>query len=266
MSTVLERASGPGAAPAIGPKLSALVVARNEEDQLADCLRCLSFADEIVVVLDRCTDRSAEIAGLTGARILEGAWEIEGHRRMAGIEACRGDWILEVDADERVTPELAAEVRAAIREARPGYFLIPFDNYIGDRLVRYGWGGGWGVGATARLFSRGAKHWGDQRIHPKVAFRGERGWLKTPMVHYVDRNISDMLMRLDRYTTARARDLRASGDIGSFGHNLRRLFSRFYKCYVQHHGYREGPYGFVIALMAGLYPLLSYLKARLEHE
>lgn len=249
-----------------GATLSALAVVRNEEAQLADCLACLGFADEIVVVLDRCTDRSKEIAVRFGARTVEGAWEIEGPRRMAGIDACRGDWILEVDADERVTPELAAEIGATIPMAKPGYFFIPFDNYIGDRLVRHGWGGGWGVLATVRLFSRGAKHWGDQRVHPKVTFEGERRWLKNPMRHYVDRDISDMLARLDQYSTARARDLRASGDIGSYAGNVRRLFSRFFKCYIHHDGYREGPYGFLIALMAGLYPLLSYLKARLEKD
>jgi len=90
------------------------------------------------------------------------------------------------------------------------------------------------------------------------------GRLISPMVHYVDRDISDMIQRLDRYTTARAADLRHSGDIGKFSSNIRRIFSRFWKCYVTRRGYREGPYGFLIALFAGLYPILSYLKARLE--
>ena len=84
------------------------------------------------------------------------------------------------------------------------------------------------------------------------------------LVHYVDRSISDMLLRLDRYTTLRAQDLRESGDIGSFAHNIRRMFSRFWKCYIGRRGYREGAYGFLIALCAALYPILSYLKARLE--
>jgi len=75
-----------------------------------------------------------------------------------------------------------------------------------------------------------------------------------------------MIARLDRYTTARAKDLRESGEVGSFAANLRRIFSRFFKCYVTRKGYREGLYGFLIALFAGLYPMLSYLKARLEHE
>ena len=90
--------------------------------------------------------------------------------------------------------------------------------------------------------------------------------LAEPLDHYVYRDVSDMLRRLDRYTSAHALDLRDSGDIGSFGHNVRRIFSRFWKCYVARRGYREGPYGFLIALCAGLYPILSYLKARLEKE
>lgn len=246
--------------------LSALVVAHNEEHQLADCLERLSFADEIVVVLDRCTDGSAEIARRFTARIIEGAWPLEGDRHNTGIDACAGPWILEVDSDERVPEELAQEVRDTIATADPGYFLVPFDNYIGDRLVRYGWGAAWGVSAAPRLFTKEAKRWGNQRVHPSLDLKGEKRSLKTPMVHLVDRDISDMLHRLDRYTTARAMDLRDSGDIGTLPANLRRIFSRFWKCYVARKGYREGAWGVLIALMAGLYPILSHLKARLDAD
>ena len=245
-------------------KLSALVVCHNEERQLADCLEHLRFADEVVVVLDRCTDRSAEIARGFGAVLVEGAWPLEGDRRNTGIDTCTGDWIVEVDCDERLPPELAQEIRRTIEGATPGYFLIPFDNYIGDRLVRYGWGAAWGVSAAPRLFSKGSKRWGNQRIHPALDLKGPKRTLTVPMRHYVDRNISDMLNRLDRYTTARAADLRASGNVGELWPNIRRIFSRFWKCYVARKGYREGEYGFLIALMAGLYPILSHLKARLE--
>lgn len=159
---------------------------------------------------------------------------------------------------------LAGEIRKTIKGSAPGYYLIPFDNYIGDRLVRYGWGASWGVSAAPRLFSKGAKRWGAQRIHPSLDLMGEKRRLQTPMIHHVDRNISEMIARLDRYTTARAADLRDSGNIGSLANNIRRLFSRFFKCYVGRRGYREGAYGFLIALFAGLYPLISHLKARLE--
>ena len=252
-------------AAAVPPLLSALVVAQNEEAQLAACLSCLAFADEIVVVLDRCEDRSRDIARRFTDRILDGAWEREGPRRNAGIAACRGEWVLEIDADERVGPELAAEIRATIAVSTADWHLLPVDNYIGDHRVRYGWGASFGRSAHAGLFRRGAKHWGDGRVHPAVALSGAEGKrLEARLAHYVDRNISDMLRRLDRYTSARAQDLRDSGEIGSFGRNVRRMFSRFWKCYVARRGYREGPYGFLIALCAALYPILSYLKARLE--
>ena len=247
--------------------LSALVVAHNEESRLADCLECLRFADEIVVVLDRCTDRSKEIAARFTDRLVEGAWPLEGDRRNAGIEACKGPWILEVDADERVPQALAEEIRRVVATSRFDWHEIPVDNYIGKRLVRHGWGASYGKAAYPGLFRKGAKLWGRNRVHPALTFKGEKGpRLEHRLDHHVDRNISDMIKRLDRYSTARALDLRDSGDIGTFGHNVRRIFSRFYKCYVARRGYREGGYGFLIALFAGLYPILSHLKARLEDE
>lgn len=246
-------------------RLSALVVAHNEEAQIAACLDTLRFADELVVLLDNCTDRTREFAARYTDKLFEGSWEIEGARRNLGIAACSGDWIFEVDADERVTAELAQEILTVIETApKPAYFLVPYDNYMGSRLVRYGWGASWGVSATVRLFSKGAKSWGMTKIHPPVTLSGTRLWLKSPMIHYVDRDVSDMIQRLDRYSTARAGDLRASGNIGSFATNVRRIFSRFLKCYIGRKGYKEGQLGFLIALFAGLFPILSWFKARYD--
>src|ERR1700720_87191 len=97
--------------------LSVLVVARDAEGQLGDCLRSASFARDIVVVLDRCTDRSAEVARHAGARILEGAWPAEADRRNAGIALCKSAWILELDADERVSDPLRVELAEALGRA-----------------------------------------------------------------------------------------------------------------------------------------------------
>ena len=258
-----ERRRVSGAATAIC--LSALVVARDEESQLADCLAGLGFAGEIVVVLDRCRDGSAEIARRFTDRLVEGAWEREGSRRQAGIAACHGQWILEIDADERVTPALAGEIVRVVAGSTCAWHLIPVDNYIGARLVRYGWGASFGRSAHAARFRKGAKIWGDERVHPRVTLTGAEGpRLDTPIVHFVDPDISAMLRRLDRYSTLRAEDLREAGDIGGYGRNLRRIASRFWKCYIARRGWREGQWGFLIALCAALYPILSYLKARLE--
>jgi glycosyltransferase involved in cell wall biosynthesis len=248
-----------------GLALSALVVVHDEERQLAECLACLTFADEIVVVLDRCQDRSRNIALGFTRHVVEGAWEREGPRRHAGIDACGGNWILEIDADERVTPELAAEIRRVAETSSAGWHLVGVDNYIGTRLVRWGWGASFGRSAHAGLFRKGCKRWGEERVHPNISLTCEQGHtLSSRLLHYVDRDVSEMLQRLDRYTSARALDLRDSGDIGSFRRNLRRIGSRFWKCYIRRKGYREGPYGFLIALCAALYPILSYLKARLD--
>jgi len=245
--------------------LWALVVAHNEEARIAACLDRLGFADEIVVVLDKCTDRTREIAAGYTDRLLEGAWDIEGDRRNAGIAFCRGDWVLEVDADEHVPAPLAEEIRRVIGDSRDDWHEILVDNYVGQRLVRYGWGASFGKAAYPGLFRRDAKTWGRQRVHPSLEWRGSKGpMLNNRLDHYVDRNVSDMLRRLDNYSTARAADLRDGGDIGSLLPNLRRFFSRFMKCFFARQGYREGGYGFLIALFAGLYPLLSYLKAREE--
>ncbi len=247
--------------------LSAVISVRNEEEQLADCLATLSFADEIVVLLDDCTDGSREIASRFTDRLVDGDWAHEGDRRNAGIEACRGIWIFEIDADERVPEALGAEIRQVAETSSFDWHGIPVDNYIGDRLVRRGWGGSWGKPQYPGLFRRGVKRWGAQRLHPALDLRGKPGpTLTNRLDHYVDRNISDMIRRLDSYTSARARDIREHGNGGSYAGNLRRVVTRFWKCYVSRRGYQEGKYGLLIALCAALYPLLSYLKATLEDD
>ena len=249
------------------PKLSVALCIHNEAEQLAECLATLTFADEIVVVLDRCSDNSKEIAESFGAKTIEGEWLIEGPRRHAGINLCTADWILEVDADERASEALGREIHKTIANAAPGYFLIPFDNYIGKRLVRHGWGGSWGVMAAPRLFTPEAKRWGNSRIHPRLILQGPKRRLKTAMKHYVDRDFADMVARLQRYSDQRAADLRDSGEkLPPMWWTLRRCASRFFKCYFARRGYSEGRWGFAIALMAALYPLLSHLKAELDND
>jgi len=256
-----------GSQAARAPMLSALVVARNEERQLAQCLETLRFADEIVVALDRTTDRSGEIARSFGARVIEGAWPLEGERRTAGVTACRGDWIIEVDADERATPALAEEVRRVIAET-PGdvYFLIPIANHIGGKLIRFGWGAYNGAAMRAALYRPRGKIWGRGRVHPPVRYTGERRALENAIQHFVDRDLSDLFRRLNSYTDAAAADAIDKGEIPTFRSAFRRLFSRAWKSYVARKGYREGAYGLALALFSALYPMLIYLKVTTRLE
>lgn len=250
------------------PRLSALIVARNEEARLPDCLASVAFADEVVVVLDRSTDGGAAIAAFAGASIIEGAWELEGDRRNTGLDACTGDWVLEVDADERVNPELAQAIRETIATSTSAWHQVPVDNYVGDRLIRFGWAGSFGTTSVPRLSRKGAKRWRAQRVHPGLDWTGKEGPKieRGALVHLVDRDISDMLRRLDKYSSAKAADLLASGDIGTLRANVRRFFSRGFKSYVSRKGYREGGWGVLLALCTGAFPLLSYLKAALEPD
>lgn len=244
------------------PRLSLLIVARNEARQLEPCIRSGDFADEIVVLLDRSEDGSAEIAAGLGAKVFAGAWPDEGDRRMAGIAACSGDWVLELDADERISPALAAEIGTEIRDGKADYYVIPFRNHIGDRWVRFGWGAYNGVNAKASLFRRGHKQWIGGRVHPAIVLSGTRGELRGHIDHYVDEDLTAMYSRLNRYTALAAADAVERNAIPRAGSTIRRFFSRFFRSYIQKGGYREGWRGVALALFSAMYPVLTYLKIR----
>ena len=214
-------------------------------------------------MLDRCTDGSRAIAARYADTLVEGGWEIEGDRRNLGIRACAGEWVLEIDADEWVSEDMAREVRSAIARDDYDAFDYPVLNHVGTRLVREGWGGLFGATTFPGLFRNGFKHWGHARVHPHIEVAGRRGPMLTHgVIHHVDRNISDMLMRLDRYTELRARDLLDLGETKASRANLlRRAVSRFWKIFVVRKAYKEKELGFMIALCGALYPLIAHIKA-----
>ncbi|WP_309605139.1 glycosyltransferase [Phenylobacterium sp.] len=245
-------------------KLSALVCARNDEARLADCLRRLEFCDEIVVVADRCTDRSQDIARQFGARVIDGIFPLESQRKAAGVAACRGDWVLEIEVDEHVSGALAYEVRATIH-GRPGgdWFNLPVHNYVGATLVRHGWGAGLGDVAAPRLYRRALKRWTARRIQPVVSLGGRfAGALETPLLRHADADVGHMMTRLHQQTLLRAQDLADANQPGTLIGDLLNAVVRFGRCYLWRQGLREGEIGFVISMMAGLDAVLSGLRAR----
>ena len=245
-------------------KLSALVCAHNDEARLADCLRRLDFCDEVVVVADRCTDRSQEIARQFGARVIDGIFPLESQRKTAGLAACLGEWVLEVEADEYVEGTLAYEIRAAIH-GRPGgdWFDVPVNNFVGSTLVRRGWGSGLGEVMAARLYRRRVKRWKARRVDPAVVLEGRfAGELETPILRHAAPDVGHMMARLNHQTSLRAQDLADAGDAGDLPTDLISAIGRFWTSYVWRQGVREGELGFLIAMMAGLDAVLSGVRAR----
>jgi glycosyltransferase involved in cell wall biosynthesis len=245
-------------------KLSALVCAHNEEARLADCLRRLTFCDEIVVVADRCTDRTQEIARQFGARVIDGIFPLESQAKAAGVAACLGEWVLEVETDEIVEAALAYEVRAAIHGRPSGdWFDVPLDNYVGETLIRRGWGGAFGAAIAPRLYRRSVKRWQARRVQPAPILDGRyAGALETPICRSADPDVSQMIARLNRQTELRAHDIADSGRAGGIVRSAARGMGQFWTSYVWRHGLFEGEIGFLIALMDGLDPVLSNLRAR----
>ncbi len=245
-------------------KISAVIVAHNEEKKIADCLRSISFVDEIVVVLDKCTDQTKEIVLQFTDKIIEGSWNLEGARRNVAINAASSEWILEIDADERISAELADEILLATKNSQPCAFVIPIANYVGKRHVRYGWLRTLGVLNRQTMHYRGLKKYHeDKEIHPTADLSAEIKYLQNSIIHLVDDNIADLLNRFNRYTSWRATDMmRKDKSETSFLKNMCDFKMRFIKSFVIKKGYKEGAFGFLIAVLAGLYPVVAALKAK----
>lgn len=245
-------------------KISAVLVVHNEEKHLRDCLKSLDFADEIVVVLDKCSDKSKEIALEFTNKIIEGSWNIEGARRNVALEHASHEWILEIDADERISKELAKEIRQVAKNSKPCGYDIKIANYIGKRWIKYGWLRTLGVLKRESLTFKNLKKYDeDKEIHPTFKLNGEVKILENPIIHYVDENISDFIARFNRYTTWKANDMIVKNKIkGGFFYLCFTSKIRFFKSYIIKKGFKEGRIGFLIALFAALYPVVSYLKAK----
>ena len=248
----------------MGVRLSALVCVQNQDARLAECLRGLSFCDEIVVIADRCTDRSTEIARRAGAQIITGIFPLESQRRAAGLAACSGDWILEIEADERVDSALAWEIRATLKLGAQGdYFQVPVHNYVGDDAVRHGWVGGLGEMGAVRLYRPGVKQWQSRRRDGGQVVAGRAaGALKGAIRRAAGRDVSDLVESFNRLTALRAEDLADGHDAGALAPAVAAGLGSFCRSYLLRAGWREGGVGLCLALLCGLYPVVSHLKAK----
>ena len=247
--------------------VSVVVITKNEERNIKDCLTSVTWADEIIVLDDCSTDRTVEIAHKFTDRVLEHKMDIEGKHRNYAYSLASNEWVFSLDADERLTPELASEITLLLsntQDARKynGY-TVPRRNYIGKRWLKYG---GWYPSAQLKLFRRDEFKYEEVEVHPRAFMDGPCGHLKGDLIHYSYRDIADFLNKLNNQTDREAakwvKESRKTGVLKS----LRKTIDRFIKSYIIKRGYKDGFMGFMAAYFNSLYQLISYAKYREKKE
>jgi glycosyltransferase involved in cell wall biosynthesis len=239
--------------------LSACIIARDEEDRLGDCLASLAFCDEVVVVDAHSTDRTREIAEAAGARVIEREWPGHVAQKEFAIRQARNDWVLCIDADERVSPPLEKEI-VALRDLgfpeRAGWRMPRLSCYLG-RWIRHGT---WYPDHQLRLFDRRRGRWTGRDPHDRVELDGPAGRLRGDLLHHPYRSLEDHLATIDRYTTGSAALLHEQGRRARVIDLVVRPPWRFLRFYVLAGGWREGWRGLLMAYLAAHYVRLKYAK------
>ncbi|HEX8960843.1 MAG TPA: glycosyltransferase family 2 protein [Geobacteraceae bacterium] len=240
-------------------KITATIITFNEERNIGSCLESLAWADEIVVVDSGSTDRTGDICRANPkVRFSVHAWEGFGKQKNLAAGLASNDWILNIDADERVSPELRDSILSAPFGSCDG-FRVARENYFGTRWIRHC---GWYPDFNLRLYNRSRCRFSERAVHEAVECRGAVGSLSGNLLHYTYEGIGDYLRRMDRYSTLAAEQLLADGRRpGVADVALRPLFT-FVRMFLLKRGVLEGYDGFVLSCLYACYTFCKYAKAR----
>lgn len=242
--------------------LTVVVLTKNEEANIAECLGSVyDWVDEIIMVDDGSTDATVELAKPFGPRILFRKMENEGvHRNWAYAQA-RNEWVLSLDADEMVMPELRDAITQAIKSTEYQAYSIPLRNYIGNYWVQHS---GWYPARKLRLFQKSRFKYEEVEVHPMPILDGIEGKLHADIIHKGYPDYTHFLASINRQTTWEAQKWvrTGQGQRMPLGRVIRRAVDRFFRCYLKNRGYKDGLAGFMIAYFGSLYQILSYAKYR----
>ncbi len=239
-------------------KLTATVITHNESRNIAAALDSVSWADEIVVVDSGSTDDTVEIAKRLATRVEVRDWPGYGAQKNYAASLASNDWILSLDADERVTPALAQEIRGVLSggAAHPGYRVPRIAFYLG-RWIR---GTDWYPDSQLRLYDRRAGRWDERRVHESIALTGTVGMLQHELQHYPYRSISHHLATIDRYTTLAAEEWHAAGRRVNVAEILVHTELAFARNYVLKAGFMDGSAGLIVSTLNAYYVFLKFAK------
>ncbi len=239
-------------------QLSVIVITKNEEDNIEDCLRSVSFADDIVVVDAESRDTTVLKAKKFTPKVFIRPWLGFASAKRFAVQQTKHDWILWLDADERVTPELAGEIekilstnpqRSAFTVARRAYFL--------GKWIQHS---GWYPGRVARLFHKERAVFNDAAVHEGLETEGETGTLVNDLIHYTDPNIYHYFSKFNRYTTLAAEELEKKGKFFNLTDILIRPWWQFMRMYFFRLGFLDGVQGLLLALFSSAYVFTKYAK------
>ena len=238
--------------------ISIVVITKNEEDSIADCLKSVSWADEMIVLDDNSTDNTVNIAKQYTDKVSSRKMDIEGRHRNYAYSLAKNTWVLSLDADERVTAELESELRELFKaEMKDKAYSIPIKNFIGKRWIRYA---GWYPAPKVRLFDKDHFKYEEAEVHPRVFIDGTCGHLTKDILHYSYRDFHDFFQSLNNQTTLEAKKWFKEKRKINFLKMWRKALSRFLKAYIQKRGYKDGLLGFTVSYGGGLYQFMSYVK------
>jgi glycosyltransferase involved in cell wall biosynthesis len=233
---------------------------KNNADCIAGCLDSVTWVDEIIVVDDESQDNTLDIVRRYTDRIFIRKMDLEGKHRNWAYAQARNTWVLSLDSDELVTPELRDEIiRMLGHTLRENGFTVQFRNYIGDYWVRWG---GWYPAAKLRLFRKDKFRYEESSVHPRIFMDHPGGHIRADIIHNSYKDISQFFAKMNSLTTREAQKWYDQARPMRRGRFLWRTIDRFMRSYVGEQGFRDGFMGFVVAFCGGLYQFISYLKYR----
>lgn len=241
-------------------RLSAIVITKNEAHNLRDCLAALNWVHEIVVVDAESEDGTADIAAGLTDKVFVRPWEGYARAKNFALAQCTGDWVLWIDADERVTPELRDEICALLSAPPPceGYEIPRLANFLGKWIMH----GGWYPGHVLRLFRRDGASFNERAVHEGVQLKGKIGRLQNHLLHFTDPNLEHYFEKFNRYTSLAAEELWQQGRTARWWDLLLRPLWFFLRMYVFKTGFWDGMEGFILARLSAAYVFAKYAKLR----
>lgn len=229
------------------PFISAILITKNEGENLPDCLRSISFCREIVVVDNGSSDETVPAARVAGATVIEVCdWPGFGLQKQRALDAASGDWILSIDADERITPELAQEILAATNAGSADGFYIKRRSQFLGKWMRHG---GWFPDRVLRLARRSMAQFDPSPVHEKLLVSGNVAELHNPMLHFSYRDLADVLNKQAKYALAGATKNRAAGKSGGIVTGFLRAAWTFARLFIFRLGFLDGRHGLLSAVI-----------------